>query len=224
MAWYLNKALTTFRNEVNAVFPNRDKASDGTIGDAAHQASTSDHNPDSDGSVDAWDMDVDLKSGNDAANIEKLKAAFQAHPAARYWIHNRKIANRNNGWKREAYYGASAHTEHVHWNSEPAHEDSTKSWEVKNAIEGDDMTPPELLNYEIKNTVTGKLSTIAEFFQSVNRESYQAHLAGQENAKALEELKVQVEKLSATPPGSVVITDEQLERVLRKVVGSVDNA
>lgn len=40
--------------------------------------------------------------------------------------------------------------------------------------------------------------------------------------KKLKELTTRVDELAATPPGTVVITDEQLERVLRKVVGSVD--
>src|SRR5689334_3811705 len=61
--WYLNRALTAFRAAVNSAYPHRDKSSDGTIGDAAHQATSSDHNPDRDGSVDAWDMDNNLGTG-----------------------------------------------------------------------------------------------------------------------------------------------------------------
>lgn len=132
---YLNAALTTFRNEVNRKFPNRDKTSDGWIGDAAHQATTSDHNPDSDGSVDAWDMDVDLFSfSNDAAEIERLKNAFQRHESSRYWIHNRRIASRSDGWIRRYYDGPNPHDKHVHWNTRTEFENSTKPF-----LEEDDM-------------------------------------------------------------------------------------
>jgi hypothetical protein len=135
MAWYLNRALTGFRNAVNAAYPRRDKASDGTIGDSAHQAGTSDHNPDKDNSVDAWDMDVDLRSQNNAAAIARLKQVFQAHESSRYWIHNRKIASRSEGWRVRDYDGDNPHDKHIHWNTRESHEDSTKPWHV----EGDDM-------------------------------------------------------------------------------------
>lgn len=47
MSWKLAPALETLRAQVNAAFPGRNRASDGTIGDAAHQeqGSLSDHNP-----------------------------------------------------------------------------------------------------------------------------------------------------------------------------------
>lgn len=217
MAWYLNKALTTFRNEVNKAYPNRDKKSDGTIGDAAHQATSSDHNPDSDGSVDAWDMDVDLNSGNDKAAIEDLKKKFQAHPAARYWIHNRQIAERKYGWERRYYSGPSPHTEHVHWNSEPAYEDSTKPWGVVNIME-DDMSAQEVFDFLIYNPVTKTNVKFKTYVQSINRDVY-------EQGQQLDKLTEAVAKLSAlaVPQNDGPITDEQLERVLRKVIGSVDN-
>lgn len=142
MAWYLNRALTNFRSAVNAAYPGRDKASDGTIGDEAHQASSSDHNPDTDGSVDAWDMDVDLRSGNDGAAIAELKRVFQAHPSSKYWIHNDQISFRSEGWRPRsyAYAGASRnrHTQHVHWNTRESHEDSAAPWILE-----DDLTPEE---------------------------------------------------------------------------------
>jgi hypothetical protein len=122
--WYLNPALTRFRNAVNAAYPNRDKTSDGTIGDENHQAGISDHNPDLDGSVDAWDMDVD------GVPVEDLKVVFQAHESSQYWIHNRQIATRGNGWKRVPYSGANPHDKHVHWNTRTSHENSTAPWEV----------------------------------------------------------------------------------------------
>lgn len=136
--WFLNRALSNFRAAVNARYPNRDKASDGTIGDRAHAASVSDHNPDPDGSVDAWDMDTDLNgTGRPAtADVEALKVVFQAHPSSRYWIHNRQIATRANGWRRADYTGDSPHLEHVHWNTDQSRETSDAAWVLP--TKGDD--------------------------------------------------------------------------------------
>jgi hypothetical protein len=124
MAWYLNRALTNLRAEVDAEWPNRDRTSDGTIGDAAHQATSSDHNPDPDGSVDAWDMDVD------GVDVWQVINRFEQHEAARYWIYNRQIASRSNGWRRERYTGSNPHDKHVHFNTREAFEDSDKPWGI----------------------------------------------------------------------------------------------
>lgn len=145
--WYLNKALTNFRNAVNMAYPRRDRASDGTIGDPDHAARSSDHNPDPDGSVDAWDMDVEVngKGKPYTADVEELKRVFQAHESSSYWIHNDQIARRADGWRRRPYGefnddpGRNKHTQHVHWNTRSSHENSTKPW----PIQEDDMTPEE---------------------------------------------------------------------------------
>lgn len=154
MAWYLNPALTRFRNAVNAAYPNRDKTSDGTIGDEAHQAGSSDHNPDTDGSVDAWDMDVNLRTGNDAATLEHLKRVFQAHPASRYWIHNDQIARREYGWRRDSYSYAgpnrNRHTQHVHWNTRESYENSTAQWILE-----DDVSAEDVWNHRIVSPAMG---------------------------------------------------------------------
>ena len=154
MAWYLNPALTRYRNAVNARYPNRDKTSDGTIGDEAHAETTSDHNPDTSapnvGSVDAWDMDVDLRSGNDAAEIEALKQVFQTHPSARYWIHKGQIASRDiDNWRRRTYTGTNKHDKHVHWNTRESFENSTVAWVLR---EVEDMaTPIEIWTHDLQN-------------------------------------------------------------------------
>lgn len=124
--WFLNNFLTSWRNAVNRKFVKRSKTSDGTIGDLRHQAeSFSEHNPDRDGSVDAWDMDVNLQgssnqtgSAAELKEVELLIKAFQRLPESQLWIHNRVIANRDIGnWQRRPYHGVNPHDHHVHWQS-----------------------------------------------------------------------------------------------------------
>ena len=45
MSWYVAHSLDQLLAEINASAPGRNKASDGSIGDANHSNSTSDHNP-----------------------------------------------------------------------------------------------------------------------------------------------------------------------------------
>ena len=127
IAWRLNRFLTTWRDAVNGKFPKRSKASDGTVGDKPHAERPSEHNPDRDGSVDAYDMDVNLNgSKNDEGTqeelraIEELKAEFEKQPGAQLWIHRGEIANKDIGkWKRRKYSGVNKHMHHVHWQSDP---------------------------------------------------------------------------------------------------------
>ena len=66
MSWKPVAGATVLRDQINKRWPDRDKRSDGILGDAAHSARISDHNPDSNGYVHALDIDEDLKgSKND---------------------------------------------------------------------------------------------------------------------------------------------------------------
>jgi hypothetical protein len=129
-AWILTKGLQNLRAQVDAVFPDRDRASDGTIGDKAHQAEVSGHNPDdtkgskaewngdpdSTPEVRAWDMDNDLAPGLDCQMlVDHLRSLPGLSSVIRYMIYNHKIYQASNGWRAETYTGASAHTEHVHF-------------------------------------------------------------------------------------------------------------
>lgn len=106
--WTLAPALTQLIQEVNARWPKRSKAYDGTIGDTAHQARTSEHNPDSLGVVRAVDIDID------GISVQQLLDATIGDQRVHYVIYNRRIYSRTHGWKARAYTGASAHTRHVH--------------------------------------------------------------------------------------------------------------
>jgi len=131
MAWELTAGLANLRSQVNARWPNRDHASDGTIGDTAHQQETSGHNPDdtagskpewngdsdSRQEVRAWDMDDDL--GEPGTTAQMLVDHFRVLPGFntvnRYMIYNRFIYRASTGYAKEDYTGASAHTEHIHF-------------------------------------------------------------------------------------------------------------
>ena len=58
----LCKAGQQLREQIDDVFPDRDRTSDGWIGDVRHAARKSDHNPTNEGIVRAIDIDADLKS------------------------------------------------------------------------------------------------------------------------------------------------------------------
>src|SRR5690242_13851343 len=119
---------TTWRNcaaslvlvaEINKRWPGRDKASDGTIGDAAHAVRTSDHNPwvvvDGVGVVRARDVD---KDGVDAAWLVEYLRQLGAKRDPRlypngYVIFNRRITSPDfSTWK--TYTGTNPHDHHFH--------------------------------------------------------------------------------------------------------------
>jgi hypothetical protein len=114
MGWRLAKSLETLRSQVNAKWPNRDKSSDGTIGDAAHQATNSDHNQNSAGVVTAMDITHDPAHGLDARKLAETLVASR-DPRIKYIISNAQIVSSQvSPWRWRPYTGANAHRQHVH--------------------------------------------------------------------------------------------------------------
>src|SRR3972149_11096320 len=120
MAWRLAKSLEALRSQVNGVAPNRSKASDGTIGNLAHQATRSDHNEDPGGVVRALDLTHDPKNGFDSwAFAEMLRQ--KRDKRIKYIISNDRIVAGNAGpspWVWRAYNPndpkRNKHDHHVH--------------------------------------------------------------------------------------------------------------
>jgi hypothetical protein len=115
---FLSKSAETLRNQINLAFPDRDKRSDGWIGDSRHSATKSDHNPDklSGGVVRAIDVDRDL--GGPANNAyylaNQLRKVAKKDKRISYIIFNKKIASRILFWKWRKYKGIDPHTSHIH--------------------------------------------------------------------------------------------------------------
>lgn len=106
--WYLAPSLNVLRDEIDAAYPHRQKKMDGTIGDAAHAARDSDHNPNARGSVNALDVD---EIGIDAW---ALVACAILDDRTNYVIYEGKIWQRKHGFKPRPYTGPNAHKRHVH--------------------------------------------------------------------------------------------------------------
>jgi hypothetical protein len=114
MSWKAAPACNAVLSQANARWPNRDKSSDGIIGDAAHSSRSSDHNPNPAGLVMAVDLTHDPAHGVDCAAIfAAIKSAQD--PRVKYIIHNRRIvSSQTRPWQERAYGGSNAHTGHMH--------------------------------------------------------------------------------------------------------------
>ena len=136
MAWRVAKSLIRLREQINEMAPDRSKASDGTIGDAAHASRSSDHNPwvkdGKIGVVTAMDITNDIAHGCDAQQLVDALVASR-DPRIKYIIWNRKIVNsRIQPWVWRNYTGVNPHTKHFHLSVKPekASYDSTESWQL----------------------------------------------------------------------------------------------
>lgn len=135
-AYRMVEALKVFRDQVNKLAPGRSKASDGWIGDVKHQARHSDHNPEPDGTVDAFDLTNDPNGGVDTALIaeELLKSRDRR---ISYIICNGRIASGAQGpkpWTWRKYSGANGHYHHMHLSVLDENQDDKTPWKIDAAF------------------------------------------------------------------------------------------
>lgn len=115
MAWKLAPSLAALFDEINRTWPNRDKSTDGTVGDTSHQARKSEHNPNRDPDDDVPDglvtaADID----KDGINTDKLMGALIGDSRVWYVIFDRHIYSRTYDWAKRNYTGSNPHTGHIH--------------------------------------------------------------------------------------------------------------
>jgi hypothetical protein len=182
-SWVLIPCLKALFAEFNRIAPARDHASDGSIGDAAHQNEVSDHNPDETGSVPIHDadhknevhaIDVDNNLNESDLTMEKVvqfllgRCRSGAEKRLRYIIYNRRIWSASSGWVKKTYTGASPHTEHAHFSASytTSHEASTASWHLEDipvALTAADKTwITNTVKAQTQSAIEAKLSAIAK--------------------------------------------------------------
>lgn len=181
-AWTLVPCLVSLRAEFNALASNRDKSSDGAIGDANH-TSSSDHTPDEQSSVlrgkdadavnevHAVDVDSDLRlagwSMDRVVQIIVTRHRLGLDDRLQNCIYMRKIYSRSWGWTARAYTGASPHDHHAHFSSryDTKSESDTSPWGLlaANTDQEDDVLNADdkkWLSAEIRAQVTAALGPV----------------------------------------------------------------
>ncbi len=115
----LCKAGQQLRLQVDDSFGDRDRQSDGWVGDVRHASLPSDHNPDKQGIVRAIDVDRDL-SGKakpdlmpDLADQIRL-CAKSGDKRISYIIFDGRIASSKKAWAWRPYDGINKHAHHLH--------------------------------------------------------------------------------------------------------------
>ena len=117
---WLSEAAETLRSQVNDRFRDRDKTSDGWVGDLRHQVRKSDHNPDAtSGVVRAIDIDRDLSGATKPDHASYLAdqlrlAAKHGEKRIAYVIFQGRIASPKKAWAWRPYDGVSRHDHHIH--------------------------------------------------------------------------------------------------------------
>ena len=115
----LCKAGRQLREQIDDAFPDRDRTSDGWVGDTRHAARPSDHNPDANGWVRAIDVDRDL-SGKAKPDImpdlaDQIRLAGKSgEKRISYVIFDGRIASSRLNWRWRKYTGSNKHNHHCH--------------------------------------------------------------------------------------------------------------
>lgn len=130
--WRMAKSIARFIQQCNLHAPARAKTYDGTIGDAAHQATKSDHNPNALGVVTAVDITHDPARGMDCGEI--VEALMKSKdPRIKYIIwRGRIMSSKVAPWTWRTYNGVNKHSAHLHLSVDPRPElyDDDRPWAI----------------------------------------------------------------------------------------------
>ena len=166
------ESLKVFRDQVNALAPKRSRASDGWIGDAKHAARHSDHNPEPDGTVDAFDVTNDPTNGVDTQKVADALVASKDKRIS-YIICNGKIVSGRKGpkpWVWRKYTGANGHYHHMHLSVLDDHQDDKTPWKIEDAFKGPPPPKPADLGLTHKQVESVlKIGSRGEFVEELQK-------------------------------------------------------
>jgi peptidoglycan hydrolase-like protein with peptidoglycan-binding domain len=129
-SWREAFSLARLLEQVNVLWPHRSKASDGEIGDLAHQHEKSDHNPNAHGVVQAIDITNDPVNGIASRKLAE-KLVESRDPRIKYIISDGEICSATVApWAWRKYHGKNGHFHHVHISvkDDPAFYDNPADW------------------------------------------------------------------------------------------------
>jgi hypothetical protein len=179
MAWRLVASLGVYIEQINQLAPGRSRASDGTIGDAAHQVTMSDHNPHLVAGlgptpvVTAADITHDPAHGCDCGTVaDELRVSRDAR--IKYVIFSRRMFSSyaSSGyppWTWRPYGGSDPHTNHSHLSVvDDARADGTQPWLI--GEETSLMAVADTITFELRPWTADTLQTVQRLEQAVSRE------------------------------------------------------
>lgn len=149
--------------ELNALWPNRDKRTDGWIGDSKHCPGSSDHCADSAGRVHAIDID---KDGIDPYYVIERLANYPR--VFRYFNYNYKQYHIKNDFVAKPLGGSDPHTSHIHVSI--AHTDVARNYTGGYGINGVPISIP--------GNIPGMPTTGEELFDFAPHVVYMGQLFG----------------------------------------------
>lgn len=194
MSWRVAHSLNDLAGEVNARWPERARVSDGTLGDTAHAARKSDHNPDAGGVVRArditeWDPGTPRDESDDVAEVIAETIRRRKDPRVKYVIWRGHMfssyaTSARKAWEWGTYTGPNGHFQHVHVSVQPgATGDVAGPWGIhpttptpRPPVSEEELTMDteakqafETLNEKVDGLIAGQLTLTAESRQRAGR-------------------------------------------------------
>ncbi len=241
-------SLATLRNEFNRAFPTRDKTSDGWIGDQAHAATKSDHNPDPRGLVHAIDVDADLRTPGwtmqKAVDTIVTRHRTNRDQRLQYVIWNQRIWSDSWGWTPRPYGGVNPHNKHAHFSARytTTAENDTHPWglftpintpeefvmasrdDVKTALrEILNETHPYTTNagLRLEKAGWGKLS-VRGLLEYITEDAYTQREATSVQLEAFrQEVLAALTRISADPGNSIQLSDAQVGELAQRLTAAL---
>lgn len=241
MEFVVDKSLVKLRSQINAMAPRRSKRSDGTIGDPAHAAGNSDHNPqhtadssdgnDPDNEVDALDITHDPARGCDVGQLwEDIRVSRDNRVL--YAIFDKRIFSSystpsRQAWEWGPYNGDDPHDKHGHLSTNDKHNDDPRDWKINMPLTDKHLTAimwtderVEALLLMLAKTRSGNVNKFAEFLESLRALAVANDAATKRLVDEIETIHEKVDVLLARDDTPGVIDYEKLATL---IISKIDN-